>query len=230
MKKKKKGFFIAIDGTDGSGKATQTSLLIKKLEEKGHDVRRIDFPQYGSKSAALVEEYLNGEFGTAEEVGPYRASIFYACDRYAASAKIKKWLNDGKIIISNRYVTANMGHQGGKIREKKERRKYFKWLYNLEYDIFSIPKPDISIILHVDAGVAQNLAFLNKKLGYLTKKRRDIHESDLGHLRNAEKIYIEIAKTFPGFVLIECMDGKKIMSRERISDLIWKKLIKKINF
>ena len=85
---KMKGKFIVIDGTDGSGKATQTNLLVERLKKENYDVETIDFPQYGQKSAALVEEYLNGKFGTAEEVGPYIASIFYACDRYAASFKI----------------------------------------------------------------------------------------------------------------------------------------------
>ena len=88
------------------------------------------------KSAAMVEEYLNGKFGTAQEVGPYRASIFCAIDRYVAAPKIKQWLNEGKIVIANRYVASNMGHQGGKIKNQIERKKYFDWNYDLEYNIF----------------------------------------------------------------------------------------------
>ncbi|HDH07740.1 MAG TPA: thymidylate kinase, partial [Candidatus Moranbacteria bacterium] len=144
------GKFIVIDGTDGSGKATQTKLLVERLKNDGHDVEIADFPQYGKKSAGLIEKYLNGKYGSAEEVGPYRASIFYACDRYDASFKIRKAVEEGKIVISNRYVTANMGHQGGKIKDPEERKKYFNWLYNLEYETFSIPRPDLNIILHVD--------------------------------------------------------------------------------
>jgi dTMP kinase len=226
MSKIKKGLFIVFDGTDGSGKATQTELLIRKLKEKGRKVEKIDFPQYGKKSAALVEEYLNGKYGAAEAVGPYRASIFYACDRFAASARIKKWLSEGKVVISNRYVTANMGHQGGKIRSGKERKKFFKWLYGLEYNIFSIPKPDLNIILHVDAAAAQKMIDFKKKRGYLKKGKRDIHENDLKHLQDAEKVYVEIAKAFPDFFLVDCMKKGKIMSKGEISDLIWDKLKK----
>ena len=109
----KKGKFIVIDGTDGSGKATQTKLLVKKLRKEKYKVKLADFPQYNKKSAGLVEEYLSGKYGTEKNVGPYVASIFYACDRYDASFKIRKWLKEGNIVISNRYVTANMGHQGG---------------------------------------------------------------------------------------------------------------------
>jgi len=224
----KKGRFIVIDGTDGSGKATQTKLLVARLKKEGHKVEEMDFPQYGKKSAVLVEKYLNGEFGSAQEVGPYRGSIFYACDRYAASFKIRKWLSEGKIVICNRYVTANMGHQGGKIKNKKKRQDYFKWLYNLEYNIFSIPKPDINVILHVDAAVAQKLVDSKEKRAYIKNGKRDIHENDLKHLRDAEKVYLEIAKSFPEFILVECTRNSEIMSKKEISDLVWNKLKSKI--
>jgi dTMP kinase len=115
----KKGVFIVIDGTDGAGKKTQTDILCEKLKAYGFAVEIADFPQYGHKSAGLVEEYLNGRYGTAEAVGPYAASIFYACDRYDASFKIRKWLAEGKVVVSNRYVAANMGHQGGKIAQSR---------------------------------------------------------------------------------------------------------------
>jgi len=222
--KKKKGLLIVLDGTDGSGKATQTKILMGRLKKEGCKVEEIDFPRYGKKSAALVEEYLNGEYGTAPKVGPYRASVFYACDRYAASAKIKQWLGEGRIVISNRYVTANMGHQGGKIKNRKERKKYFKWLYGLEYNIFSVPKPDINLILHVEASIAQKLALQKRKHSYLKNNRADIHERDLKHLKNAEKVYIEIARTLPHISLIECMENGNLMSKVDVGQLIWHKI------
>lgn len=220
----RKGLFVVIDGTDGSGKATQTQLLVDRLTKAGFSVEMMDFPQYGQKSAGLVEEYLNGKYGPADEVGPYRASIFYASDRYDASFKLKKWLEEGKIVISNRYVTANMGHQGGKIADDEERKKYFEWLYSLEYEIFNIPKPDLNIILHVDAAVAQKLVDQKGARDYVGGEKRDIHEADINHLRNAEKVYIEIAHTFSNFKLINCTRNNEIMSREAISDLVWKEM------
>jgi len=135
--------------TDGSGKATQTNLLVDRLRQSGYQVEVADFPRYGKKSAALVEDYLNGKFGSPKEVGPYRASIFYAIDRYDASFEIKKWLEQGKIVICNRYVSANMGHQAGKIENKEERDKFLNWLEDLEFNIFNIPKPDVVIFLYV---------------------------------------------------------------------------------
>ena len=219
------GKFIVIDGTDGSGKGTQTKILIDRLLQSGCKIKMADFPQYDTKSAGLVEEYLNGKYGHAKEVGPYRASIFYAVDRYDASFKIKKWLKNGYTIISNRYVTANMGHQGGKISDPVERKKYLDWLYELEYNLFQIPKPDLNIILHVDAAIAQKLVDNKGKRNYLKGKKRDIHEDDINHLRDAEKVYLEIAKSYPNFTLIECTKNSQILSREKIHEIIWDKIV-----
>lgn len=220
------GKLIVIDGTDGSGKATQTKLLADRLKLAGFNVETADFPQYGKKSAGLVEEYLNGKYGTAEEVGPYLASTFYAVDRYDASFTIKKWLSEGKIVISNRYVTANMGHQGGKIKDANARKEYFNWLYRLEYEMFSIPKPDLNIILHVPAAAAQKLVDNKGARAYVNGGKRDMHEADLSHLQNAEQVYLELASAFPDFTLIECVRDNELMSPEKINDLIWDEILK----
>ena len=216
-----------IEGTDGSGKGTQTELLVQTLQKNNYKVEQISFPQYGERSAVMVEDYLNGKFGTAQEVGPYRASILYAVDRYSASPKIKKWLDEGKIVIANRYVASNMGHQGGKISDPKARQEYFKWNYDLEYNIFGIPKPELNLILHVTPEISQRLVDDKEERDYLNGKTRDIHEDDLEHLQAAEKTYLEIAKTYPEFKIIECVDkNNEILSREIIQKEIWNKVQK----
>src|SRR3989344_4441300 len=101
-----KGKLIVIDGTDGAGKSTQTALLVRRLRKDGYSVVAEDFPPYGKKSAGLVEEYLTGADGPPKRLGPYFPSILYAADRFAASARIRKNLAAGKIVICNRYVTA----------------------------------------------------------------------------------------------------------------------------
>jgi len=220
-----KGKFIVIDGTDGSGKTTQIELLAANLRYAGFEVELADFPQYNTKSAGLVENYLEGRYGTPDQVGPYRASIFYAADRYDASFQIKDWLKEGKIVIANRYVTANMGHQGGKISNPLERKHFFNWLYQLEYEIFNIPKPDLNIILHVPAQISQNLARLRIRVDW-ENKTNDIHQEDLGHLEKAEKVYLEIAKSFPDITLVECARDGRLLDREQISGLVWEEIIK----
>jgi len=214
------GKLIVIDGTDGSGKTTQLNLLKNKLEAEGYEVMVADFPQYNQKSAGLVEEYLSGKYGQAEEITPYQASIFYAADRYDASFKIRSWLKDGKIVLANRYTSANIGHQGCKIDNPLERQVFFNWLYDLEYKIFNVPKPDLSLILHVDPAIAQQLAKQRSREDW-NGKTTDIHEENLNHLKKASEVYLEIANTLPDFKLIKCSNQQGILSREEIHFLIW---------
>jgi len=217
------GKFIVIDGADGSGKATQTELLAQGLRRAGFNVETVDFPQYNTKSAGLVEEYLSGKYGSSLKVGPYRASIFYAVDRYDASLNIKRWLEQGKIVIANRYVTANLAHQGGKIVNLLERKHFFDWLIKLEYEIFEIPKPDLNIILHTPAEISR--ALISERQSRLGQPL-DIHENDMRHLKQAENIYLEIARTFPDAVLIECAKGGQVLDRQAINNLIWREVEK----
>jgi len=219
-----RGKFIVIDGTDGSGKATQVAILKERLAKEGHDLAVVDFPRYNEPSAYFVAQYLKGEYGTAEEVGPHRGSIFYAIDRFAAKAQMIKDLEAGKILLANRYVSANMGHQASKISDPEQRKIFLDWLYDLEYNIFGIPKPDINIILHVSAAVGQELVDQKGHRDYVGGQKRDLHEGDIKHLSAAEATYLEIAKAYPDFVLIECMRDNQIMSREEIHELIWAKV------
>ncbi|MBU2634906.1 hypothetical protein KJ841_00320 [Patescibacteria group bacterium] len=225
------GKFVVLEGLDGSGKSTQSKLLIKRLRREGYKVEIIDFPRHGEKSAWLVDEYLRGKYGTAEEVGPYRGSIFYACDRYDAGFKIRKWLKDGKIVIADRYLASNIGHQGGKIKNRKERKKYFDWLYHLEYEILKIPKPNYNLILKTSPALSLKLA--NKitdkekkarRKAYLGRSgKRDIHEKDKKHLENTLKSYLHAAEIFPKeFKVIECIKNEKLLPPEVIHEKIWK--------
>jgi len=216
-----RGYFIAVEGTDGSGKGTQSELLVNRLRQEGHSVETISFPQYGQPSCAMVEFYLNGKFGSSHDINPYRGSIFYAIDRYAASFKIRGWLLENKIVICNRYVGSNMGHQGGKMKDPEERLQYFQWNYDLEYNIFAIPKPDINIVLHVTPEISQELVDKKASREYLNGKKRDIHEDDLGHLRHAESAYLQMAKTFPEFRLIECVENGQLAPVHDIHEKVY---------
>jgi dTMP kinase len=215
-----KGKLIVIDGVDGSGKGTQTTMLLETLKAEGYQCEVIDFPQYGQKSAGMVEEYLNGKYGP---VDPYSSSVFYAVDRFDASFKLRSWLEAGKIVVSNRYVTASAGHQGGKILNDAERIKYFKWLDNLEYSVFKIPKPDLNILLHVPAEVAQKLVDKKNKAqrAYAGGKKRDLHEADLNHLKQAEKVFLEIAELFPNTKMVECVEKAKLLNPQQVHNKVW---------
>lgn len=219
-----KGKFIVFEGTDGSGKTEQFKKLVRRLEEKKYKVATFDFPQYGKPSSYFVEEYLNGRYGGWREVGPYKASLFYAMDRFDIGPRIKKELASGKVIVSNRYISSNMGHQGAKIKNRNERLKFFKWLYELEYEILGIPKPNLAIVLHVPAKIAQKLVDKKGKREYLRwMKKRDIHTADINHLKQAERTYLEMTKIFPNdFKLVECVEKGKLLSIREIHEKVWR--------
>ena len=199
----KKGLLIVIEGGDGSGKTTQFNLLKDKLIKDGHSVETVDFPQYGKPSAVMVEKYLNGDFGTAKEVGAYRASIFYAADRYEASFRMKKWLEEGKIILANRYATSNMVHQSGKIKDTLERDKFLKWLDELEFGIFDIPRPDLVFFMNISADISQALALQKDARHDNIKSKNDIHENDLTHLKDALEAGNYVAQKY-NWEIINC--------------------------
>jgi dTMP kinase len=225
----KKGKFIVIEGTDGSGKGTQVAMLVDSIKKQKTAVEVADFPQYDNFSGAFVAKYLRGEYGTANEVGPYRASVFYALDRYDKSFDIKKWIDEGKIIISNRYVSANMGHQTGKIEGKKKRDIFLKWLDNLEFGIFNIPRPDVTILLYMPPEVGQKLVDQKAKRDYTKGKKRDIHEADLDHLKKASEAYLYVAKKYD-WKIINCVENGILLSREEVHKKVldvFTKIVKK---
>ncbi|MGA2418164.1 MAG: thymidylate kinase [Candidatus Staskawiczbacteria bacterium] len=229
----KKGKLFVFEGIDGSGKSTQTKLLANYFIKKGFKVKKIDFPRYGERSAAMFENYLAGKYGGPKEVGPYVASIFIAQDRYDASFEIKKWLSQGKIVISDRWMASNIGHQGGKlINNHKKWRKYVNWLYDLEYGIFGITKPDYTFILKTSPEFSiklnKNLTDkdkIKKREAYLGRGGKDIHEKDKDHFVASLKSYLLAAKEFPkDFKVIECLDRGKLLAPEIINQKIIKSL------
>ena len=200
------GKFIAIEGGDGSGKGTQSKLLVEHLREQGYDVYEADFPRYGEESAYYVERYLNGDYGGPNDVPADLGVLPYALDRFAAKDDIITHLEKpNSIVVSNRYMASNLAHQGTKIADSAERHTFYERTKRTEYDILGIPKPDLNIVLLVPSHIAQ--ANVDKKAARsYTDKKRDIHEADTDHLEKAKANYEEICALYPEeFTAINCM-------------------------
>lgn len=218
------GKFIVIEGTDGSGKGTQFKLLKERLESEGYDVATFDFPQYENPSSHFVKRYLNGDYGTVDEVGPYTGSLFFALDRYEAANDIRQALEAGKIVLANRFTGSNMAHQGTKFNHQEERRGYFIWLDNLEFTLLKIPRPDMNFVLRVPADIAQQLVDQKEARSY-TDKKRDLHEADLNHLEKSVEVYDDLCNLFPhDFERIDCVRSGTLMSIENVHKLILEKV------
>lgn len=223
--------FIVIDGLDGCGKATQTQLLKEELEKLGKKVVTIDFPKYDSDSSAAVRMYLNGELGNdPTSLNPYMCGSFYAVDRciqYVTDWKKYFDEDDNTIIISDRYLSANIIHQGGKIENRTERMRYAQWCYDFECNKCGLPVEDITIVLTISPEISQKL-MTERYNGDESKK--DIHESNLEYLENCynrlrqtiEDIHINAIGN--KWMIIACDDiqNNTVDTRENIHKCIMK--------
>lgn len=218
-----RGKIIVIEGTDCSGKETQTSLLVQRLRREGKKIERLSFPNYDTPTGKIVggpylgKSYIGEGFFPegAAEVDPKVAALYYAADRRYNRGKILELLEQGIDVVLDRYVESNMGHQGGKIFDKEERLELYKNLENLEYGFLELPRPDLTIFLYMPY----------KKVAELRKGRTepaDQHEASTLHIRNAEHAYLELAELH-GYKTIECVDSKnKLRDIEDIHEDVYK--------
>jgi len=210
-----RGKLIVIEGSDCSGKTTQINLLIGRFKQDGIDFEIFDFPDYTTPTGRVVKMYLNNKFGPANTIHPKIASLFYAQDRYSQKKLIEEALDKGKIVILDRYVESNMGHQGGKIRDKLEREEFFKWLEEIEYGNFALPKPDAVIFFYLPFEVGQ---ILKKGRAGEAERKEDGHEDNLEHMKNAEEAYLHLSD-FYNWIKIECAHDRTITSLRKPEDI-----------
>ena len=221
------GKLIVIEGTDSSGKETQTKRLFEKLEEKGLKVKKISFPNYDSPACEPVKMYLSGAFGEdAMKVNPYPVSTMYAIDRYASfKTDWEKFYNEDGIIVTDRYVTSNMVHQASKIKDLDEKKQYLNWLEDLEYEKMGIPRPDLVIFLNMPTDMAIRL-MAERKNKITGEEKKDIHERDKEYLKESHANACKIANTY-NWKEIKCSDGERIKTIEEIGEEVFS-LVEKV--
>lgn len=225
-----KSKIIVIEGTDGSGKATQTKLLMERLQKEGYKVFTTSFPKYDSDSSALVKMYLNGRITEkATGVSAKAASVFYAADRYITYKKEmeEKYNSGDHIMLFDRYSGSNIIHQGAKVISSIENKKlaeqelqeFIMWLYNFEHKDLGIPAPDLVIYLNVPVEYTEKLreGRKNKSNG---EEKQDIHEADSEHLRNASKAGL-IAADMLDWRVVECVKDDSMRTIEDISEEVY---------
>ena len=220
------GKIIVIEGTDCSGKETQSKLLEKRLGLEGYKVKRFGFPMYETPTGKIVggcylgkPEICEGFFEEgATNVDPMVSCLYYAADRKYNMPKIMEYLEKDYYVILDRYTTSNLAHQGSKILDKDERFNMYQWIDKLEYWLLRLPKPDITIFLHMPY---EKAAELKKNREFL-----DEHEKNPEHLKHAEDAYIELSELY-NWSRIECVKNDEIRSIEDINDEVFK-IIKEI--
>ncbi|MDZ4209607.1 MAG: thymidylate kinase [Candidatus Curtissbacteria bacterium] len=200
---RRKAPLIVFEGADGSGKTTQSKLLVSHLEKSKIRNAYVSFPRYeNSMWGQMVKRYLLGEFGGVDDVDPYFGSMLYAGDRLSFRNEMNKWLAGGRTVVANRYMQSNMAHMGAKLDNLSAQNKYIKWLEDLEYGENKIPKEDIVLFLHVPVSVSKKL---------MGGRSVDIHEKNLGYLRKVVTLYERIADSRKNWETVECTNNGKIL-------------------
>ena len=219
-----KGKIIIIEGSDGSGKATQTEKLFQRLLLEKYKVKKIEFPNYASESSALVKMYLKGEFGTDPDmISPYIASSFYAVDRYASfKTEWETFYEKGGIILCDRYTTSNMIHQAAKIDGDLERNEFLDWLYDFEYNIFGLPVPDYVVFL--DMPPEFSLELISKRARKALDVSQDIHEVDEPYLIKSYTNANRVASKYDWHKVV-CVSKSSLKTIEEIHEEVYKLVI-----
>lgn len=222
------GKLFVIDGTDGSGKQTQFNKLQERLTAEGIDYKTVSFPNYDSPSSSLVKMYLSGEFGSdAKKISPYIASTFYAADRYATfQTGYKEYYDNGGILLADRYTTANMVHQAGKISDPEKREKFLTWLWDFEFNLYGLPIPTEVFFLNMPIEKALEL-IKDRENKFTHEAKKDIHESDKNHLIDAYQAACEVAKTYHWYE-VNCVKENEIRTIEDIHEEIYQEIKKHI--
>ena len=226
--KKYTGSLIAIDGTDGSGKKTQAELLVLNILAHGRGVKSIDFPRYNNNfTGAFLAECLGKKPGAVMPVDtkafiaadPRLVSIPYALDRMESKREMEEWLEQGLIVISDRYTSANQIHQGGKIHDTEARTRFLEWLDKLEFEICGIPRPDLIVYLNVPIETSMKLA---RERALATGGSPDAAEEDAKHQHESRESALAIVESLNNWVKVDCVDEKgDMLPREVIAERVF---------
>ncbi|WP_291258869.1 deoxynucleoside kinase [Fusobacterium sp.] len=215
------GRVIVIEGTDSSGKETQTKRLFERLEGDGVKVRKLSFPNYESPACEPVKMYLAGAFGDkALDINPYPVSTMFAIDRYASyKMEWESFYKSEGVVVTDRYTTSNMVHQASKIEDKEKKEEYLNWLEDLEYKKMNIPAPDLVIFLNMPTEMAVKL-MAERKNKITGEEKKDIHEQDTNYLKKSYENACEIARKYE-WKEIKCVDEGRLKTIEEIGEEIY---------
>jgi len=228
----KQGHFIAIEGGDGSGKATQVAALVSRMRGEGYVVSEEAFPQYDtSYFGEKLAEFLRGDYdddgyGTFFDNHPFLAALPYALDRYEAKPRIEEALNRGDVVVTDRFYASNWGHGSAKFNDSDAASRYLEAIQHTEIEVLKIPQPELNIFLYVPHEVSSHLVEKKVSRKHLNGMAKDVAEADYEHQRRTIEVYRQLAQKRDDFVLIECCNETgELKSIDEIHELIWNQVV-----
>lgn len=205
---------VVLEGLDGAGKSTQVKKLREYLEGVCGSLEYIHFPRYDAPVYGdLIGKFLRGGFGANDAVHPQLVALLFAEDRHGASEEMKKILAAGGTVLLDRYVYSNIAYQCAKMPDYEGAEELRKWIFETEYGVFDLPKPDLNIFLDVPIGFVEN-SLRKQRSGddrdYLAGAQ-DIHEADIEFQKRVREMYRRQAALDPSFVVVDCSDENGCM-------------------
>ena len=203
------GLFITFEGGDGSGKSTQSKLLIEWLESEGRTVLTTREPG----GTDLGEEFREIVLHRRGEMAPRAEALLYAADRaHHIATKVRPALERGEVVVQDRYLDSSVAYQGaGRILDPAEVRSLSLWATEGLL-------PDVTVLLDLDAAASQaRLAESRTRYDRLESAGDDFH----ARVRTA---YLELAAAEPErFLVLDAtlpVDELAAAIRERVAALL----------
>ena len=159
--------FFVLEGIDGSGKETQVKLLVEALKKAGKGVEIINFPDYNSGPGRKIGQYLDHKL----QIMHKEVARLYAEDRKLHQDRIKKWLEGGKVVVSDRYAYSNLAYQ-------LVNGAPYDYLLSLDRDIIF---PDL--VFFIDTTIDEVIHRMNNS------RKRDKYESSKNYLAKVSENY-----------------------------------------
>lgn len=212
---------IAIEGIDGTGKGTQAKRLCDRLQSDGVKSALLSFPRYDNTLfGSLIGDYLNGRFGTLEQVHPMLAALLFAGDRCESRPVLLDAMREHEIVILDRYVASNIAHQGGRT-SLDEREQIIATIERIEFEVYGMPRPDLTILLDLPVSLATELVHRKNPRVY-TDQKADLHEADADYMEAVRSVYQTLAATRLNWHLIPVNEESTVRQIDRIEDEIAK--------
>ncbi len=221
------GYLVAIEGIDGSGKGTQAQRLLSHLQAQGRRATLLSFPRYEATFfGRAVGEYLNGAFGSLEQVHPFFASLLFAGDRFESRDLLREAVASQDVVVLDRYVASNVAHQAARL-DGPARQRLIEAIEYLEFELYRIPRPDLVVLLDLSVPAAQRLIATKPRRSY-TERSADIQEADAQYLACVRELYLELAGRDPEWSVVACERQKVVRSIDDIADEIAKRVEKQL--
>ena len=213
------GLLTVIEGIDGSGKGTQAARLIASLRTAGIRCELFSFPRYQqTQFGAKIGDFLNGRFGSLDQVSPFLVSLLFAGDRFESKRLLLNAIHENDIVICDRYVASNIAHQAAKVTGP-ERQELIDWVIHVEHQLYELPHPDRTIFLDLPVSKATELIAMKAQRSY-TERAADLQEADTEYLQKVHDVYVQLSTIEAGWVRIDCLDGDKIKSVDLIAESV----------